>query len=97
MDSSNRNGKVTTSESGVEGVRLNAQCTFKGHTDTVEDVAFHPTDSNTLCSVSDDTRLLFWDSAVRSRETGERGESERSRRPRGRLERAEYEFNRDWW
>ena len=34
----------------------------QGHTDTVEDVAFHPTDSNTLCSVSDDTRLLFWDS-----------------------------------
>ena len=62
VDSSNRNGKVTTSESGVEGVRLNAQCTFKGHTDTVEDVAFHPTDSNILCSVSDDTRLLFWDS-----------------------------------
>ena len=42
--------------------------------------------------VSDDTRLLFW--------TYDHGkpvtrESERSRRPRGRLERAEYEFNRD--
>ncbi|CAL6364639.1 unnamed protein product [Bathycoccus prasinos] len=49
VDSSNRNGKVKTSESGVEGVRLNAQYTFKGHTDTVEDVAFHPTDSNILC------------------------------------------------
>ena len=80
--SNNSNGKVTTNENDVKGPMLNAQCTFKGHTDTVEDVAFHPTDANILCSVSDDTRLLFWD-AVRSRQTCERGESERSRRSRG--------------
>ena len=59
--SNNSNGKVTTNENDVKGPMLNAQCTFKGHTDTVEDVAFHPTDANILCSVSDDTRLLFWD------------------------------------
>jgi len=34
---------------------------FKGHTDTVEDVSFHPTEGLTLCSVGDDRALIFWD------------------------------------
>jgi histone-binding protein RBBP4 len=35
---------------------------FKGHTDTVEDVAFHPGSSGReLCSVACDSALMFWD------------------------------------
>ena len=64
----NNNNNNNTSSSSIdydgkiEGTRLSAHCTFRGHTDTVEDVAFHPEDSNIICSVSDDTMLLFWDS-----------------------------------
>ena len=50
---------------------------FKGHTDTVEDVQFHPTHAARFCSVGDDRQLLFWD----ERAGGERG-------PVGRVERA---------
>lgn len=35
---------------------------FQGHTATVEDVQFHPTDEHLFCSVADDCQLLFWDS-----------------------------------
>ena len=35
---------------------------FEGHTDTVEDVAFHPGSSGReLCSVACDSALMFWD------------------------------------
>ena len=35
--------------------------TFVGHADTVEDVAFHPSSALELCSVGDDSALIFWD------------------------------------
>eukprot|EP00854_Cymbomonas_tetramitiformis_P028913 gene28913-35921_t len=34
---------------------------FAGHKDTVEDVQFHPSQPEELCSVGDDRALLFWD------------------------------------
>ena len=39
---------------------------FKGHSDTVEDVTFHPTDpaGNIVCSVGDDRCLIVWDARV---------------------------------
>jgi WD40 repeat protein len=47
------------------GKSLQANRKFKGHTDTVEDVAFHPTDhGNVFCSVGDDRSLIIWDARV---------------------------------
>ena len=41
---------------------LEPRIRFKGHTDTVEDVAFHPGSSGReLCSVACDSALMFWD------------------------------------
>ena len=34
---------------------------FRGHEDTVEDVAFHPVAESQLCSVACDRSLIFWD------------------------------------
>eukprot|EP00898_Chlorokybus_atmophyticus_P005036 jgi/Chlat1/5533/Chrsp369S05397 len=34
---------------------------FTGHTDTVEDIQFHPSSAEECCSVGDDYQLLFWD------------------------------------
>ena len=34
---------------------------FVGHEDTVEDVTFHPNSDLQLCSVGDDSALIFWD------------------------------------
>ena len=44
---------------------LQAQRIFKGHSDTVEDVTFHPTDhGNVFASVGDDRSLIVWDARV---------------------------------
>eukprot|EP00249_Psilotum_nudum_P008863 c21560_g1_i2 orf=371-1636(-) len=37
---------------------------FKGHTDTVEDVQFHPSSTHEFCSVGDDSRLILWDARI---------------------------------
>ena len=41
--------------------KLAPRMKFTGHTDTVDDVTFHPTSVDQLCSVGDDRQLLFWD------------------------------------
>jgi histone-binding protein RBBP4 len=44
---------------------LQANRIFEGHTDTVEDVTFHPTGhGNIFCSVGDDRGLIIWDARV---------------------------------
>ena len=46
---------------------LSAKIKLKGHTDTVESVAFHPQNSHELVSVADDKSIRLWD--VRKGET----------------------------
>ena len=45
---------------------LQPQGVFRGHSDTVEDVSFHPTDAggNIFCSVGDDRSFIVWDARV---------------------------------
>jgi histone-binding protein RBBP4 len=45
----------------ISGINIIAQSTLKCHTATVEDVAFHPKDSNMIGSVGDDRRICIWD------------------------------------
>ena len=40
---------------------LAPKLSFRGHEDTVEDVSFHPNSDLQLCSVGDDSALIFWD------------------------------------
>ena len=40
---------------------LKPRIKFRGHTDTVEDVAFHPKSSDEVVSVADDKSVRFWD------------------------------------
>ena len=40
---------------------LAPRSSFRGHEDTVEDVAFHPVAESQLCSVACDRSLIFWD------------------------------------
>mmetsp|Transcript_9618 Transcript_9618/g.14319 ORF Transcript_9618/g.14319 Transcript_9618/m.14319 type:complete len:433 (+) Transcript_9618:363-1661(+) len=42
-------------------VVLNALCSFEGHTDVVEDVAWHTRDPNMIGSVGDDRAIFLWD------------------------------------
>eukprot|EP00245_Coleochaete_scutata_P007087 TRINITY_DN2212_c0_g1_i2.p1 TRINITY_DN2212_c0_g1~~TRINITY_DN2212_c0_g1_i2.p1 ORF type:complete len:471 (-),score=112.94 TRINITY_DN2212_c0_g1_i2:338-1750(-) len=44
-----------------KGATVNARSIFSGHSATVEDVCFHPTSVDELCSVGDDHALLIWD------------------------------------
>ncbi len=46
--------------------QLACRVRFTGHSDTVEDVAFHPTSDEQLCSVGDDSCLCFWDARTGS-------------------------------
>ena len=49
---------------------------LRGHEDTVEDVQFHPTDPDQLCSVGDDSCLMLWDARQGEGPCGKvRGES----------------------
>eukprot|EP00899_Mesostigma_viride_P011111 jgi/Mesvir1/1/Mv08890-RA.1 len=41
--------------------RLKPRLVLSGHQSTVEDVKFHPFSVDELCSVGDDSQLLFWD------------------------------------
>ena len=41
--------------------RLHARALFSGHSQTVEDVAFHCQQAELFASVGDDLRLLLWD------------------------------------
>ena len=47
--------------SGTGHNAVQAQTIFKGHTDIVEDVAWHCKDSSYFGSVGDDNQMLFWD------------------------------------
>jgi len=43
------------------GTKLSAMATFRGHTATVEDVAWHAKDMNMIGSVGDDKCIFLWD------------------------------------
>lgn len=43
------------------GTQIPAMATFKGHTDVVEDVDWHPKDPNMIGSVGDDRTVRLWD------------------------------------
>jgi len=51
---------------------------FLGHVDTVEDVAFHPSSALELCSVGDDSALIFWDGRAGTGPTHRVGEAHES-------------------
>jgi WD40 repeat protein len=57
------NGEGVGAKSGdFDGApSLAPKTTFEGHSDTVEDVSFHPSGASELCSVGDDNALIFWD------------------------------------
>lgn len=42
-----------------------ARSELTGHTDTIEDVCFNPSDENQLCSVGDDRNLFLWDTRAK--------------------------------
>jgi WD domain, G-beta repeat. len=42
-------------------VKIQPKREFLGHTDAVEDVCFHPKNREVLISVSDDKRVICWD------------------------------------
>lgn len=44
--------------------QLRASSRFSGHSQTIEDVSFHPTRDTQLCSVGDDSALCFWDAGA---------------------------------
>ena len=62
-------GRTSLNSGGLGGLgalpppapRLNQRMRFTGHSDTVEDISFHPTSDELLCSVGDDSSLCFWD------------------------------------
>lgn len=43
------------------GTQIKALKTFRGHTDTIEDVDWHPKDAHMIGSVSDDRQIILWD------------------------------------
>ena len=51
-------GKNASSQPGTQ---ISALSTFKGHTDVVEDVDWHPKDPNMIGSVGDDRTVRLWD------------------------------------
>ena len=62
-------GRTSINSGGLGGLgslpppapKLDPRMRFTGHTDTVEDISFHPTSDEQLCSVGDDSSLCFWD------------------------------------
>jgi histone-binding protein RBBP4 len=62
-------GRTSLNSGGLGGLSntvapapaLACRSRFMGHSDTVEDIAFHPTSDQQLCSVGDDSALCFWD------------------------------------
>ena len=62
-------GRTSINSGGLGGLgtlpppapKLDPRVRFTGHTDTVEDISFHPTSDEQLCSVGDDSSLCFWD------------------------------------
>ena len=49
------------SDSSSSGLHVPALATFKGHTDNVEDVAWHSANPHLFASASDDKQLMLWD------------------------------------
>ena len=65
-DVSGSTGKRESSSDGSgSGVHLPALLTFKGHTDNVEDVAWHSSEPHLFASASDDKALLLWDTRAK--------------------------------
>ena len=67
-------GRPSLNSGGLGGLsaaagapQVPAACRFEGHTQTVEDVSFHPSRDTQLCSVGDDSSLCIWDSAAGTR------------------------------
>ena len=62
-------GRTSINSGGLGGLetlspptpKLDPRMRFTGHTETVEDISFHPTSDEQLCSVGDDSSLCFWD------------------------------------
>lgn len=67
-------GRTSLNSGGLGGLgtlpppapKLNHRMRFTGHSDTVEDISFHPTSDEQLCSVGDDSTLCFWDARAGS-------------------------------
>jgi len=53
--------RAAYSKGSQSGTEILATKTFRAHTDTVEDVAWHNRDFNLIGSVGDDQRLCLWD------------------------------------
>lgn len=49
------------------GGQLEPLCTYEGHSDVVEDVAWHQFHSSIFASVGDDRKLLIWDTREKDR------------------------------
>ena len=60
-DVSGSTGKRGAGSDSSGGVHLPALATFKGHTDNVEDVAWHSANQHLFASASDDKQLMLWD------------------------------------
>ena len=62
-------GRTSLNSGGLGGLsatttspsRLACRVRFVGHSKTVEDVTFHPSSEEQLCSVGDDSCICFWD------------------------------------
>lgn len=51
----------TSGSTGSDNNQINPDFTFLGHTDAVEDVAWHAHDANMVGSVGDDRSIMLWD------------------------------------
>lgn len=54
-------GSGASQSSLPDSTRVAPRGIFKGHSETVEDVQFHPSSDQEFCSVGDDSCLILWD------------------------------------
>ena len=47
--------------SECSNIKINPRNEFRGHTDTIEEVCFHPKNKDILCSVGDDKKFIMTD------------------------------------
>lgn len=54
-------GSGASQSSLADSTKVAPRGIFKGHSETVEDVQFHPSSDQEFCSVGDDSCLILWD------------------------------------